>query len=336
MSADGEPLETGPSGQSLLFPAPSALAGLSPDLAHRLPARLRFGTSSWTYPGWKGLIYHRDYASDRDFRGGCLEEFGRFPWFRTVGIDHSFYSPARAGTLDRYAAQLPEGFPWLSKVWERITVPRFGHHPRYGELAGRDNPSFLDAALFCDAVLPAYDRPGIRERTGPFVFQFQSLVGCDASDIASFLDRLESFLTALPRTFRYAIELRSPELLQPRYFEILNDAGATHCFNHWDRMPPLITQMRAAAQAGGLQADFYVARLLTPLGVDYAQSVQQFEPFDKLMQEQPRMRQDVVRLAMRALHRDADAFILVNNRVEGNSPSTIDAIGRMIIDLLDD
>jgi len=336
MTGEADPTVVGDDSCGSLFPRCPVLSGLDLEAAHRLPARIRFGASSWTYPGWKGLVYHRDYKSDRDFRGRCLEEYGRFPWFRAAGIDSSFYSPLRASTLDRYAAQLPEGFLWLSKVWERLTIPRFGNHPRYGELAGRDNPAFLDPELFCEAVLPAYDRAGVRERTGPFLFQFQSLGRRVTEEVGPFLDRLESFLAALPTTFRYAIELRSPELLQPRYFEILNAAGATHCFNHWDRMPPLIDQMRAAAQGGGLHADFYVARILTPLGTDYAESVARFEPFDTLVEAQPRMRKDVVRLAMRALERDADAFILVNNRIEGNSPATIDAVGRMIIALLDE
>ena len=30
-------------------------------LAARLPAEVRFGASSWNYPGWRGLVYHREY-----------------------------------------------------------------------------------------------------------------------------------------------------------------------------------------------------------------------------------------------------------------------------------
>jgi hypothetical protein len=89
--------------------------------------------------------------------------------------------------------------------------------------------------------------------------------------------------------------------------------------------------MRAAAAAGGLRADFYVSRLLTPLGLPYAEAVARFQPYDRLQAEQSDMRRDVVRLARRAIERDVEAFILVNNRLEGNSPSTIDALGRLII-----
>ena len=31
-------------------------------LAARIPPLVRFGTSTWNYPGWRGLVYHRDYG----------------------------------------------------------------------------------------------------------------------------------------------------------------------------------------------------------------------------------------------------------------------------------
>ena len=30
-------------------------------LAGRIPPLVRFGASSWNYPGWGGLVYHRAY-----------------------------------------------------------------------------------------------------------------------------------------------------------------------------------------------------------------------------------------------------------------------------------
>jgi uncharacterized protein YecE (DUF72 family) len=308
----------------------AAPPSLDLDVAASLPAGIRFGTSSWTYRGWQGLVYHRDYKSEKDFKARCLEEYGQFPWFRAVGIDSSFYAPPRSSTLDRYAEQLPGHIQWVSKVWERITIPRFVRHRRYGAEAGQDNPDFLNPQLFRDSFLAPYDRPGIRERTGPFVFQFQKQ-GRSGGAIDDFLERLDSFLSRLPGGFRYATEVRTPQLLCDDYFGILNRHGATHCFNHWTDMPPLVEQMHAAASAGGLQADFYVSRLLTPLGLPYADAVTRFQPYQRLQAEQPKMRQDVVRLARRAIERDIEAFILVNNRLEGNSPSSIAAIGRMII-----
>ena len=31
-------------------------------LASRIPESIRLGTSTWNYPGWRGLVYHQDYG----------------------------------------------------------------------------------------------------------------------------------------------------------------------------------------------------------------------------------------------------------------------------------
>jgi hypothetical protein len=95
-------------------------------------------------------------------------------------------------------------------------------------------------------------------------------------------------------------------------------------------MPDLERQMRLAAEAGGLSADFLVARILTPLGTSYQEAVNRFKPYDKLQAPNPKMRADAVKLARRGMQRNNDTYIIVNNRCEGNAVITIDAIGRML------
>ena len=85
---------------------------------------------------------------------------------------------------------------------------------------------------------------------------------------------------------------------------------------------------KAAAQAGGLTANFFVARILTPRGVSYEAAVELFKPYDQIKRPNPEMRSDVVRLVNRAIERNVEAYIIVNNRAEGNSPYTISEILR--------
>lgn len=299
------------------------------DAAARLPRQVRFGASSWKYPGWKGTVYRAEYRTKKAFEADCLAEYGRFPWFRCVGLDHSFYTPAAPAQLDRYAEQLPASCVWISKAWEHLTIARFPRSRRYGSRAGEANPSFLDPNVFREQVLPAYDRDGIRERTGPFVFQMAPSAA-DGDD-ERFFDLLEAFLGALPTTFQYAVELRDRALLEPRYFALLDAVGASHCYNHWTHMPPLADQRRAARE-GGARPPFVVCRLLTPLGLAYQKSVERFAPYDRLQAEQTEMRRDLVRLAEDSLERDVPIYVLVNNRVEGHAPGTIDALGRAIVE----
>src|SRR5690606_25191915 len=84
-------------------------------LGERIPPLVRFGTSSWTFPGWSGLVYRRPRTQAELARDG-LREYARYPLFGTVGIDRSYYAPLAADDLKRYAAQLPPGFPCCAKV----------------------------------------------------------------------------------------------------------------------------------------------------------------------------------------------------------------------------
>ena len=162
-------------------------------LAALLPATVRFGTSTWTYDGWTGDVYHRHYRGAQPAKR--LEEYVRYPLFRTVGIDSAFYEPPSEEVLRAYANALPPGFPCVSKVWEQITV--------------KQNPDFLNATRFKDAVLGPYSRE-FRDHAGCFVFEFQAMRGKDLPDPLQWADQLDAFLAELPPDFRYAVELRNP------------------------------------------------------------------------------------------------------------------------------
>ncbi|HZA92615.1 MAG TPA: hypothetical protein VE420_08305, partial [Gemmatimonadales bacterium] len=52
------------------------------ELSRRIPTEAMFGTSTWNYPGWQGLVYHKDYGS-KGAATRMLEEYAAFPLFRT-------------------------------------------------------------------------------------------------------------------------------------------------------------------------------------------------------------------------------------------------------------
>jgi uncharacterized protein YecE (DUF72 family) len=299
-----------------------------------LPSQLYLGTSTWAFPDWKGLLYKREYKSAREFAAKSLEEYATVPWFRTVCIDSLFYNPPKPDVLQRYASQVSADFRWVSKVWERITVFSYPPHARYGAFAGTKNPDFLNADLFHERVLSAYEDPEVRSKTGPFVLQFAPFSSKTLA-YEEFTERLGVFLAKLPKGFMYAIEVRNPEILTPRYFQTLNDAGATHCFNHWNSMIPLREQMRLAAASGGLTADFYVARLLTPLGMNYEGAAKALEPYVAVKRPNVSMRADVVLLARRALTTGKKAFVTANNKAEGNAPLTMVTLAKLIVDSIE-
>ena len=295
------------------------------ELAAALPELIRFGTSSWTYPGWRGLVYQRDYprtgASAR-----MLEEYATWPLFRTVGIDSFFYRPASAKVLGEYGAALPAGFPCVSKVWDRITAHTFAN-PREKARWGEPNPDWLNAPLFLDEVLgPMQAHFG--EHLGPLVLEFQTIGRKAAMTGAEFAAHLERFFSALPRTAPYAVELRNPEFLCPEYFAVLREHGVGHVFNAWTRMPPIGEQLLLH---DAITAPFIVARALLRPGRTYAKAVDAFAPYDHVQDENPVLRADLTALARAALDLRIPAYLLVNNRAEGCAPLTITAVAERLV-----
>ena len=313
---------------------PEPPPGFDLDAAARLPAGVRFGTSSWVYPGWKGQIYRSSWSSERAFRQESLAEYVRWPWFRAVGVDATFYGPPAAATVSRWAEQLPPDFRIVPKVWEHVTIPRFPGHARYGDKAGQRNPHFLDPELFVREVLPPLEP--VADRIGALLFQLQEFPPRVLPHLPRIIERFDRFFAGLPTHLRYAVEVRTPELLVPDWFAMLRRHDVAHCFNAWTRMPPIREQRRLAAEGGGVVDDLRVLRLLTPSGLGYQDSVERFQPYDRLQQPLPDVREDVVDVVLEGLAAGSEAIILANNRLEGNSPATIDALGRMVLARLDE
>jgi uncharacterized protein YecE (DUF72 family) len=297
------------------------------DLAGRLPRFIRFGTSSWSFPGWTGIVWKGPQPSEADLAHSGLEAYAQHPLLRAVGVDRSYYGPLSDEDLASYDAQLgvarerAPGLPRfrvLSKVWDEITTAVFPRHPRYGARAGRKNPHFLDVERFRSEVLAPYLR-SFSESAGPFMFELTPMPQ-GSMDERALVARVDDFVSRLPSGLRYAFELRNPELFGPRWLAMLRANGAAHVFTFWTAMPPLRDQLRARA----LVAPFTVVRLMLPPYTRYAPRRADLAPFDKISEPQPEMRADVVDILRAADRAGCDeAFVLVGNKAEGSAPLTL-------------
>lgn len=299
----------------------------------RLAARLkelaaqgiRLGTSSWKYEGWMGQIYTRERYmtrgrySQRKFETECLAEYAEV--FPAVGGDFSFYQFPSRQYWQRLFSVAPQHLQFGLKVPEEITVKEWPGHERYGGRAGKMNEHYLDAELFCRAFLEALEPYG--ERIGVLIFEFGTMGKRLYESVGPFAADLRAFLAALPRGWRYAVEIRNKEYLDEPYFEALRRHGAAHVFNAWTRMPPLEEQVRIEAAYTG---DFVTARALLRHGRTYEQAVAKFEPYDRVQEVNEGARSALRALIERARQRRQMAFLFVNNRLEGNAPATIQAV----------
>ena len=71
-------------------------------------------------------------------------------------------------------------------------------------------------------------------------------------------------------------------------------------------------------------------RLLTPLRISYETAKKRTEPYTKIVEELPEMRRDTVELVKKAKGEARRAYVLVNNRAEGNAPLTVEGLVGML------
>jgi uncharacterized protein YecE (DUF72 family) len=306
-----------------LFDPPSSFdrAALAKRLRTLANQHVWIGTSSWKYSGWLGQIYTRERyqtrgkLSQKRFEAECLAEYAET--FPIVCGDFSFYQFPSPEYWNKLFGSAPAELQFVLKVPEEVTCEVFPNHARYGPRAGMVNESYLSAdavaALFLDPLEP------YRARIPALSFEF----GARGASPREFLARLDPFLGALPRTFRYAVEVRNREYLQPRYFECLREHRTAHVLNAWTKMPLLSEQM---AIADAFPADFTVVRALLRQGRAYEDAVRQFTPYDRVRDENPEARESLRKLIQRMREERRAAYIFVNNRLEGNAPETIRAV----------
>lgn len=285
-----------------------------------LPSGVHFGTSSWSFPGWRGLVYSTTRSQASLAREG-LREYARHPLLTTVGVDRSYYAPVPAADLLEYAAQLPDGFRCCFKAPAAVTALALGAPGRQ-----MPNPDFLSVdRLVSDLLTPC--AAVFQAHTGPIILEFPPVAAQYRLTPHEFEARLDRFLADLPAGFDYAVELRDRRLLTRRYRELLDRHGVAHTYNYWSAMPSPVDQ---AAVVAPEDTPFVVIRLLLRPGTWYEDQRDRFKPFDRLVEPDEAMRAGVVAVARRALSRRRPVWILVNNKAEGSSPLTVMALAKRL------
>ena len=310
-----------------LFDEPSSFdrRGLQNKLADLANQNIFIGGSSWKYPGWFGQIYTRDRYlsrgrfSQKRFEAECLNEYAET--FPIVCGDFSFYQFPTPEFWAKLFGSAPKSLRYAFKVPEEVTVKAFPTHPRYGPRAGEPNQTFLNAALFQSGFLDLL-RP-FHSQIAVLIFEFGTFPKRCYESTAEFVRDLDPFLAQLPQDFRYAVEIRNQEFLEPEYFACLRYRGVAHVFNAWTRMPPIGEQIELPDI---FTADFTVTRALLRQGRPYEAAVEKFSPYAEAVDPNPETRGSLRRLIERAKRHNQPAYIFVNNRLEGNAPTTIESI----------
>lgn len=311
------------------------------DLAARLPAGLRLGTSSWTFPGWAGLVY-RDTASETVLARKGLAAYARHPLLRSVGIDRTFYAPMAAEEMEPLAAAVPEDFRFLVKAHAALTTP-FDQWKRMPYAGRVPVDRFFDAGYAADRVIaPVLE--GLGARAGVILFQFPPLGPPYARTALRFADHLSRFLEALPalpvdaqgRGPRYAVDIRNREFLGPAYAATLGARGVVHCLNVHPRMPSPAAQSRLILDGhaiAGINArpPLTVVRWMLHPAREYVAAREEFAPFDQLAAPDVDSRSAVAEEVAAALARQDEVIVIANNKAEGSAPLTLRQLAAALV-----
>jgi uncharacterized protein YecE (DUF72 family) len=304
------PGEVRPSWDSPLLQAPT------------LPIEIRLGTSSWFFPGWRGLVYEGVHPQTALSKKG-LAAYAQIPLLRTVSLDRTFYAPITTVEYARYAAQTPD-FSFVVKapamVCDAVTRDEEGR----GKVP---NPHFLDPGIAArEFVVPCLE--GLGAKAGPLVFQVSPLPRSLVEEAPLLIERLAAFFAALPRQLGkreplYALELRNAEMLTPRLIRMLREQGVRYCVGLHDRMPEAERQEAALAALDGEAPGDLVVRWNLHRGFLYQAAKQRYEPFDKLVDEDPETRSVLARMAARAFKAGRKVWVTANNKAEGSAPLSL-------------
>jgi uncharacterized protein YecE (DUF72 family) len=279
-------------------------------LAKRLPPQLRFGTSSWSFAGWRGTVWPDESWTDARAAREGLPLYAKHPLLRTVGIDRSFYGPLTLDESTRYASQMPADFRPIAKVWQEITK------------AGSDK-RFSNVAFDEEVLAPMM---GLASHAGPMVLEFLGGETFDPEQLATFLH------AARPSPFSLTVEVRERRMLSPQLGRALASAGVPLCFTFHPTMPSLAEQAAWAERHGLLEiAQPVVIRLMLPPAWSYETRKKACAPFDRLVDVQGEMRRHTVDLVARAVRAGREVFVVVNNKAEGSAPLTIRALAEALV-----
>jgi uncharacterized protein YecE (DUF72 family) len=292
-------------------------------LAERLPSNVRLGTSSWSFPGWAGLVYDRE-ATTSDLARHGLAAYAQHPLLGAAGIDRTYYAPITADEFAAYAEVVPDEFRFLVKAASQCTDPHV--REERGRSAGR-NESFLEASFAAAEVVGPYVE-GLGGKGGALVFQFPPLGSVLTSDPPRFAEMLARFLTDLPSGPVYAVELRDRKLFGAPYVEALREAGAFHCYNAHPRMPAITEQRKLVGPQ-----DTVVGRWMLHSGLGYEAARDRYAPFSRIVDEDPDTRTALAGLCLEQIPSGGTVIVTANNKAEGSAPETLFRLAGLIVEL---
>jgi uncharacterized protein YecE (DUF72 family) len=164
-----------------------------------LNPNIRIGCSGWQYRHWRGDFYPAELP-----QAAWLDYYARH--FDTVEINNTFYRLPEAPTFAAWGRRAPRGFVYAVKA------SRFLTHMKKLKDPQEPLQRFFTRAKRLEHAF------------GPVLYQLPPHWPLN-------LERLHTFLKALPRTRRHTIEFREPSWYSGAVYELLERYKVTLCLH---------------------------------------------------------------------------------------------------------
>jgi uncharacterized protein YecE (DUF72 family) len=166
--------------------------------------KIHIGTSGWHYKHWRGLFYPEKLPAKEMFAFYAQH-------FDTVEINNSFYHLPLSSTFDSWRENSPPSFLFAVKASRFITHMK----------------KLKDPVTSSQKFFAGVERLG--PKLGPILFQLPPRWHVD-------IERLTSFLEALPKAHEYVFEFRDESWLVKDVYDVLRRYGAAFCIHDLARM----------------------------------------------------------------------------------------------------
>lgn len=288
---------------------------------------LYFGTCSWKYDSWKGIVYD---PAKKYTPYDYLPDYAKH--FTTVEIDEWFWSLFPTGaklpnptTVKTYTDNVPENFLFTVKAPNAITLTHYyAKQPaQYQAIANQPNPNFLNSDLlkkFLEILQP------MGNKLGPVMFQFEYLNKQKMPSLKQFLDQLSQFFAKAPAGYDYAIEIRNPNYLIEPLNQFLREYKIGPVLMDGYYMPPLSDAVEKIDISAGKSL---IIRLQGPdrEGMEKLTNSQ----WDKIISPQDEKLNILAGIVTDQVKKNRRVFINVNNHYEGCAPLTIKRIEERLL-----
>jgi uncharacterized protein YecE (DUF72 family) len=282
------------------------------------PANIVFGTCSWNYDSWIGLVYSKKASHSAAY----LKEYSAK--YKTVEVDSWFYKLPLPDDVAEYRSLTPDNFTFSCKFIETLSLTHERSRDKSAPL--QPNPNFLSVDVYrqyLEATHPLHDRIFLVE------LEFEYLNKQKMANLDTFMKSLETFVTALEKenirnTLPLGIECRNANYLKREYFQFLKDHGIAHVFSEKLYLPHIY---ELYSQFGDLIGGRVAIRLL---GGDRKEIE---EKTNGNWNEIVEPKEDIVEVAdmLRDLAKGSRLVkVYLNNHYEGSAPKSIERIESLL------